>query len=143
MDKTKTALHPDLIKAYEATAFEVHTSTPFVLRIGEFSEDLRLLFSKESVDCGCFITAYNPFSEPRTAEKNMSAQRDLKKQLVGLGNSFLDGLGADPSGEWEGEPSFFVLGLSIEKSRIIGQEYNQNAVVWCGKACIPDLVLLR
>ena len=143
MSKRKTALPSDLLDAYKATNFEVHNTRPFVLKIGEYSPDLKEMFNEKSVECGCFITAYNPFSEERSVGENLTAQSKLKEKLAERGNEILDGLGADPSGEWKGEPSFFVLGLSIEQSKILGKEFNQNAVVWCDLGCTPELILLR
>ena len=143
MIESKSTLPSELIEAYKATNFEVHTHSPFVLNIGRTSSDLKRLFNEKSVDCGCFITAYNPFSETRSAGENLTGQSKLKEKLAELGNEILEGLGADPSGEWEGEPSFFVLGLSIEQSKILGKEFNQNALVWCDLGCTPELILLR
>ena len=141
--ESESAVSPKLIEAYKSTNFEVQTSSPFVLNIGKVSRDLKELFAAASVDCGCFITAFNPLSEPRNEEENFEAQRYLKQRLDSLGKVILDGVGSDPSGKWRGEPSFFVLGLPIEQSKIIGKEFGQNAVVWCGSACIPTLVMLR
>ena len=143
MTKTNGAIPPELVDAYNAANYEVRSGEPFVLNIGTYSHDLKSLFEDASVRCACFITAYNPFSESVSPEANFTALEKLRATLLELEKTVLDGIGSDPSSEWEGEPSFFVLGLSLEESKTIGKEFKQNAVVWCSESCIPELILLR
>ena len=55
----------------------------------------------------------------------------------------VNGLGSDPTDQWEGEPSFFVMGISLPEAKIFGRKYRQNAIVWCDASCIPVLITLR
>jgi len=41
------------------------------------------------------------------------------------------------------EASFPVLGLSLKASRALGRKHEQNALVWCTKDAVPQLLLLR
>ena len=56
---------------------------------------------------------------------------------------YFDGIGSDPSGEWEGEPSFLILGISKKSAKELGTKYRQNAIVWCDTDCMAELLLLR
>ena len=143
MERSLSILSDSLINAYKNTNFEVLAKSPFILNVGKYSSKLELLFDECSKNQGCFITAYNPLSEPTLKEENEIAQQKLKDSLLSQNLSFLNGIGSDPSGEWQGEPSFFVLGLSKEKSEGLGSEYRQNAIVWSDHQCIPELILLR
>jgi hypothetical protein len=55
----------------------------------------------------------------------------------------LDAEGADPTGAWPPEPSFFALGINEETARLLGIRYRQDAVLWVGANAIPELLLLR
>jgi hypothetical protein len=59
-----------------------------------------------------------------------------------LGVRFIDGIGQHPSTAW-GEPSFLVLGVSLETARELGVRHEQNAIIWVGSDAVPQLVLLR
>lgn len=55
----------------------------------------------------------------------------------------IESLNVDPSGKWPPEKSFFVPGLDLNTARSIGQQFNQNAIVWIDSEAIPRLILLR
>jgi len=56
---------------------------------------------------------------------------------------FIERVGQHPSNRWAPEPSFLVLGLSLEAAKALGSRHEQNAIVWCGIDATPQLVLLR
>ena len=112
MNSNSTNLPPDLIKAYKNTDFTVKSEVPFSLKIDFFNEHLGLIYHEYSVNTACFITAYNPFSETVSKTDNSIAQQRLLKDIAASELPYLDGIGLDPSGEWEGEPSFLILGIS-------------------------------
>ena len=143
MSDIKTVLPSELVAAYEATNFEVNYETPFVLKVGTFSKDLQSMLSKLNHNTGCFITAYNPESIEKTLVENESSQEKLYSDLSALDCKIFCGFGADPDGNWEGEPSYFAIGISKENAQRLGKKYRQNAIVWCDERCIPELLLLR
>ena len=56
-----TLIQPDKIRAYLATDYRLgHGDADIVLKIGVQSPDLAELFAVRGVECGAFITAYNP-----------------------------------------------------------------------------------
>ena len=139
----ETDLPEVLINAYKSTNFKVHSDPEFILKIGEFSSGLENLFRAVNLSTGCFITACNPQSVELSDAENKSSQDALYKELKRAGHHIVNGLGSDPSGEWDGEPSFLVLGISLLEAKTVGKKYRQNAIVWCDEKCIPDLVFLR
>jgi len=90
-----------------------------------------------------FLTAYNPYSRKTNVNVNARAHKALRNDVEKLGVVFYEGTGEDPSGQWKVEPSFLVLGISLEKAKAIGMKHGQNAVVWIDSDAVPQLILLR
>jgi len=136
-------ISPLTIKAYLETEYCVFGDFPLVLKVGLANETLVKLYERFKVNCGAFVTACNPFSINAGEAANKSRQIELSNELSLRNLAFIEGMGKHPSGEWVAEPSYFVLGLTLEAARILGKKYDQNAVIWCGSDAIPELVLLR
>ena len=136
-------ISPSMIKAYLETDYCVFSEPPFALRAGIANESLAKLYKRLKMNCGVFVTAYNPLSNDVGEAANKVRQVELAQELNRRNLTFFDGIGKHPSGEWAAEPSYFVLGLSLEAAKALGKDYDQNAVVWCGSDAIPELVVLR
>ena len=39
--------------------------------------------------------------------------------------------------------TFLIFGISEEQASEIGKDFEQNAIVWCDKDAIPQLLLLK
>lgn len=145
-----SAIAPELIEAYLAAHYRVEADPAFVLKVGVCSPPLLELFGRHRCDCAAYLTACNPFSQDAGASENAARQSQLAGQLKGRSLTFIEGVGLDgqvlPNGgapPWPSEPSFLVLGLSLEATRALGRKHEQNALLWCGKDAVPQLVLLR
>lgn len=143
MTDFETELPESLLDAYRSTNYEVLTNPQFILKVGEFCSDLEDLFHNFNLSTGCFITACNPQSAELSKEQNAQLQEMLHSDLVRSKLHIINGLGSDPSGEWEGEPSFLVMGVSFADAKSLGIKYKQNAILWCDQRCTPDLILFR
>lgn len=132
----------DLVEAYLATNFEVITDPPFTLNVGKESKELLDLFQSDKCQDAAFITAWNPYSQPTSQTDNDAAQARLILELENDGYKTLEGMGVDPTGEWPGEPSILVLGLSKNDAIIVATSFNQNAIICIGMNGIPELVTL-
>lgn len=139
---SESTLPPALIQAYRETDYRVLAEPPFVLTVGIASPDLIRLYQAHKVACAAFITAFNPFSQELTADDNRRRQAELAKELTRRSLGFVDGVGQHPSGNWR-EASFLVFGLALEAAKSLGQSLEQNAIIWCGADCVPDLILLK
>ena len=135
-------LSADLISAYESTNFHVNSEPAFILNVGKVSQELKMLFKKNGVDSAAFITAWNPYSDS-LSDANDARNDQLKNELNLRSLKFIEGFGQDPLGQWAGENSFLVLGISLETSKKLGVQFEQNAIVWSDKDALPQLVLLR
>lgn len=133
----------ELIAAYKNTDFQVLEPRKFTLRIDERSSELVELYSELGITSAGFLTAWNPHSNTVSAQQNKLAQDALRKRLSLEGLATLNAIGIDPSGQWPGEESIFVPGLSLECAEALGAEFGQNAVVWMGADAIPQLIVLR
>jgi hypothetical protein len=74
---------------------------------------------------------------------NAQRQAALGRELGLQGRPAIPGIGQHPTGDWPGEPSYWVPGLSREAAQRLGTQFQQNAVIWVGGDAIPELVLLR
>lgn len=139
----QTVIPLELVKAYETTEFRVLEPRAFTLRVGYQSIELNELFVQLGVTCAGYLTAWNPFSAKTSAEDNAAAQKSLIQRLSQEGYQTFKALGVDPADKWQGEESFFVPGLDLKRTKLIGNEFGQSAIVWVGDDAIPQLVLLR
>lgn len=132
-----------LLKAYRQTEYRVMAPRSFVLRIGRFSPALSRLHRQSNVASSAFITACNPRSRLLPADENAERRRRLGEAIAGGRWPWLHGSGKHISGPWPAEASFLVLGISRGEACALGAAFDQNAIVFCGADCIPELVLLR
>ena len=139
-----TMIHPDKVRAFLATDYRLgHTSQDIVLTIGQRSERLAALFDAKGVDCGAFLTAYNPQSTIQPDAINDRAHAELAAKLQELGLQAIEGSGSEEGTDWPSEKSYFALGLALEPAKDIGTHFDQDAIVWVGADAIPQLILLR
>lgn len=131
------------IQAYLETHYRVHGEAPFVLQIGQVSPDLLSLYARHNVNCAAFLTGCNPFSRAVSEPENRERQTSLGAELTRRSLTFVEGMGQHPSNNWPGEESFLVLGLDLEAAKTLGESFEQNAIVWCGTDCVPQLIVLR
>ncbi|MGF6637029.1 DUF3293 domain-containing protein [Paraburkholderia sp. MM6662-R1] len=131
------------VKAYLETHYRVEHDVPMTLIVGKPNPSLAALHEAAHVESSAFITACNSFSRVCDVEVNVRRQEALARELTQLGLKFINGVGQHPSGDWPGEPSFLVLGVSLEDAKELGERYDQNAIVWVGHDAVPQLMLLR
>ncbi|MEM5438871.1 DUF3293 domain-containing protein [Paraburkholderia diazotrophica] len=131
------------IQAYLETHYCVRGAMPATLRIGEFNASLAAIHDAYAVRSSAFVTACNPLGQMLDDAANVSLQIELARELSQRGFTFIDGIGKHPSNGWPGEPSFLMLGVSLQDAKALGLQFGQNAVVWCGGDAVPQLILLR
>jgi len=137
-----SSIDPVTIQAYRETHYIVESETPVTLRVGERNVALAALHKEAGVESSAFVTAWNPFSQKHDDDLNARRQEALADDLARLGVTVMDGEGKHPVDGW-GEPSFLVLGISLEAAKELGARNEQNAIVWAGADAVPQLVLLR
>lgn len=119
-----------LADAYRRTAYTVdRDGGPFVIRIGEISEEADALLRQRALTSWAFITACNPRSEPLAPEENHLRQADLRDYLLSMGYSIFPGRGVAGEPGWPPEESFLILGISREAALRLGTILEQIAVV--------------
>ena len=132
-----------VIQAYCETEYHVYATTPFVLNVGIPSAELSRLHNRCCVCCSAFLSAWNPYSVAHDARDNTTRQTALIARLHEQSLPFLTGVGQHPEGPWPAEASVLVLGLGRDQAIVLATRFEQNAVLWCGPATVPELVLLR
>ena len=139
-----TQIQPDKVKAYLATDYRLgHTAQDIVLTIGQRSERLAALFAAKGVNCGAFLTAYNPRGALQPEPANQLAHAQLATQLAQLGHEAIAGAGSEKGTDWPAEKSYFALGMALEPAKAMGTRFDQDAIVWVGADAEPQLILLR
>ena len=139
-----TQIQPDKVRAFLATDYRLgHTDQDIVLTIGKRSERLAALFADKGVNCGAFITAYNPRGTLQPEAANHLAHAQLATQLAQLGHEVIAGAGSETGTDWAPEESYFALGLALAPAKAMGTHFDQDAIVRVGPDAEPQLILLR
>ena len=129
-----------LIAAYKNTRYHVF-NTGITICIDENNVLLDALLSKQDAKSWAYITAYNPFSQTFTAEANDARHRLLLQSVAAFSSFEGEGKGADEN--WPPEKSLLILGITKEQAIAIGNEYEQNAIVYGEAGQAAQLLLLR
>ena len=132
-----------LLQSYLETEYYVHSNISVTLKIGAASPQLAALHRTYQAESSAFITAFNPFSQTLDETGNAKRQTALLIGLQQRSLSYIGAIGQHPTNGWPGEPSFLVLGLCRAEAMLLGSQYEQNAIVWCNRDAVPELVLLR
>jgi hypothetical protein len=136
-------INSDLLQSYKLADYHVDTSPSFILKIGVQSHELADMYEKYSKETAAFITAFNPYSQELSNQENKDRNHKLEKLIQTLHFDYIHGEGKCGDGDWDGEKSFLIFGISEEQASEIGKEFEQNAIVWCDKDAIPQLLLLK
>jgi hypothetical protein len=133
----------DTILAFLKTEYHVLGECPYTLRIGEPSPALSVVSKRYGAESSAFITAYNPGSQTVDEVVNAERHASLRRTLITQNLAFVEGVGKHPSNGWPGEPSFLILGISLDWAKELSIELKQDAFVWSGPDWVPQLILLR
>lgn len=141
---SETLIHPEKIRAYLATDYRLgHTDQDIVLSVGKHSARVAELFVASGVDCGAFLTAYNPRGAQQSDHENDLAHAQLAAKLADRSLQTIEGSGSEEGTDWPSERSYFALGLALEEARTFGLHFDQDAIVWVSSDAVPQLILLR
>jgi hypothetical protein len=124
--------------AYRAAHYRVFAQMPFTLRVGEPSAELDALLDSHAATTWAFATACNPGSQPLSAEENAERMSQLHAVLTDCAR--YPGEGGDPAGEWPGEPSVLVVGISREEAVRVAVAFGQNAILTGVRGGAAELV---
>jgi len=150
INNTKIALEPinsligaDLIESYKSADYHVDASPSFILKIGEYCPELESIYKTSHKHTAAFITAFNPYSQELSNQENKDRSHKLEELIQSLHFDYIHGEGKCGHGDWDGEKSFLIFRISEKQACEIGKEFKQNAIVWCDKDAIPQLLLLK
>lgn len=137
-------ISPDLVTNYCRTVYQVGIGVDALnLHIDQYSKPLQELLVLKNVSNAVIVSAYNPFSQIQSHERNLTAHAALLEILRRDTVSIIESKNIDPSGFWADEKSICVFGMNIVTARALGRQFSQNAVVWIGCDAVPRIVLLR
>ena len=130
----------NLLKEYRKTKYKVF-DPELIFEIDKMNDNLSQLLNKYNSSEWAFITAFNPYSKVLNQDENIERHNELKE----LTNSFLTfeghGVGEDPT--WEPELSLLIIGITKEDAILIGNRFEQNAIVLGESNSAPELFILN
>ena len=136
-------INPDLLRSYKLANYHVDASPSFILKIDIHSPELESIYKTSHKHTAAFITAFNPYSQELSNQENKDRNHKLEELIQSLDFDYIHGEGKCGDGDWDGEKSFLIFGISEKQASEIGKEFEQNAIVWCDKDAIPQLLLLK
>lgn len=114
---SESVIQPETIQVYRETEYRVTGEQSLVLRIAKYNKSLSRLYISNKVDSCAFITACNPCSKSLSDAANADRHNELGLELQCRGLKFFQGEGKHPLGDWPGEASYLILGLSLEAAK--------------------------
>ncbi|MBD3674336.1 MAG: DUF3293 domain-containing protein [Planctomycetaceae bacterium] len=121
----------ELLTAYSRTDYCVAAPEgSLTLHVGELLPEQNLALLQAGVISWCVVTAWNPQSQLRSADRNDAAQDDLKAEIESYGLKWWEAAGRDPAGEWPTEESCFVLNISPEQTGSLCEKFGQLAALY-------------
>ena len=133
----KSGIDASLRQKYLDTDYIISDDPPLLMKIGEQSDDLRVLLGSMGVESAALITAWNPRSEQLTVDENDDRQGVLLTDIEKIRLNYLIGCGQ--LDDWQ-EYSYLVLGIDKDQATAMATRFEQNAYVWIGPAGIPELI---
>ena len=128
-------------QAYTGTAYQVEApEAPFFFRIGEESPEIDALLRDLGAEEWAFITAYNPRSEQEPHETNRQRHARLLARLDGNGYTIFSSKGIDDDDTWPSERGAFIVGIPRREARLLGRDFEQNAIVVGRRGAPPELL---
>lgn len=131
------------LQAYLETDYRIDGQPTFSLRVGAISPELAAAHRAQQVTSSAFISACNPFSQLLDEATNAARHVALERQLCQSGLCCLPGVGQHPAKQWPGEASLLVFGITLKAAKTVGNQWEQNAIIWSGADAKPRLILLR
>lgn len=135
-------LDQSLVNAYLRTTYRVF-SPQFDIGIGTTNLSLENWLSEHGVTTYIFVTAWNPRSEMRPLAENQQRNKHLETELRKVARHVAPAIGIGADGDWPPEESFWATDISPENAVRLGEQFQQNAIVWWQKGCLPALWWLR
>ncbi len=133
----------DLLDSYSAAEYHVDAVPPFILKIGVFSNELMRLYESTNSNSAAFTTAYNPGSNELPTDVNEIRNQELEKLISSMSYPFMRGTGKCADDDGLGEVSLLIIGMDKVTASDVGKQFEQNAIVWCARDAIPQLILLK
>ena len=141
---THTTIDPEKIAAYCKTSYCLALESGTLELVIDIRHDgLSAVFERHAVECGAFITAYNPKGTIQNADLNQFAHASLKNTVATLNLTGIDAFTQTHAGDWPTELGLFVLGIDLEQAKSLGNDFGQDALVWIGADLTPTLIFLR
>lgn len=132
-------MNEQLVEAYKSTNFNVFEPL-LTIKIGKHNTVLHTLLLTNNKTEWAYITPYNPKSRILNEKENQERFKELKEKLTSYLFFEGEGVGNDPS--WKPEQSFLILGITKTKAIELGNEYEQNAIVYGSTSQLPELLIL-
>lgn len=130
----------ELLEEFKATTYLVYNKD-IPININRHNKRLEELLQDNKAESWAFITAWNPYSKVLTDEENNIRHQQLmamtKKYVCFEG----EGRGKDP--KWKPERSLLIIGIAKDDAAMIGNHFQQHAIVIGGYQKPAELLFLN
>jgi hypothetical protein len=134
----------DFTEHYKATTFRVETPAGHIdIRVGGKHPGIDSLLSRHNATEWAYITAWNPGSQPLSADQNELAHVTLLQSIRNRGFECYVGDGIPDNKGWTPERSVWIASIGRAEAVALGVRFGQNAIVVGTIGGIAELVNCR
>ena len=133
-------MNEQLKQAYLETDYKVFNPS-LIIKIGKHNTTLDNLLVINGKIEWAYITPYNPFSKLLSEAENDQRFEELKNKIANY--IFFEGEGVGTDSLWKPERSFLIIGITKANAIEIGNEYEQNAILYGTLYQQPELLFLN
>jgi len=132
-DRQETNVDPILRAAFRETHYLA--SVPFGevrIEVGQHSPAVSDWLAATGKRSAIFLSAWNPMSQPLSAEENALRHAELSERVRESGFPFVDAVGRSPDGAWS-ETSLLIAGVDVSDANRLARHFEQAGYVWIDK----------
>jgi hypothetical protein len=121
----------DLQIAYQEAIYEVYLGKETIkLFIDKHNLVLDRLLKTYDCYTWALITAHNPYSQCLSALENQQRHQSLIEFVPALNLTIFDAVGKAKNSAWTPEQSILIVGIKLAEAIALGQQFQQNAIVY-------------
>lgn len=110
------------------------------IRIGQPSPGVDTLLTNQTIQSAAFLTAASPYDKKLAQWQNDHRNALMSIELSSKNLPHYYSVGVEPTGQWQPENSFLVIGIDRTTAACLAIKYEQYAFVFIAKGKPAELV---
>lgn len=123
--------------------YEVLGTSPFELRVGQASAELLSEHKAHRASSSTFFTGVDCLDPSSDPAKKIARHKALQHELAWRSLIFIEACTRHPSDNSQCDEGFLVFDLTPAAAMVLGERFEQRAILWCDSEAIPQLLLLK